>query len=361
MGEIRNHAGADDRRRYSPCFTLVLRHFPCSVSLKKRNSQNTHEVSTVLHSLTDVAAIWNANAFFAYVITVKMFKLPWERKMAVAVTLATGGVMAVIYGGASTIQKENNRQPEVSRAVPTAAAPLLGDLLTLVASVAYGLYQVLYKRFLALPSDPEREEPPQSSYTPIPTVSFEDVGDTDPLDGDLASGDSPSISDTTVYPPPFGLHPNLLTSLAGVLTLFILWIPLPILHYAGVEPFRWPSDWSAALVISGIALSGVIFNAGFMVIPWLSVRSAYCLRMFRLDSFRGVGPDHNFHRKPADHCTDLRVRCGIGRRNGGGDILEFHGIRRDRCGIWNFGSRPCRSSAVIQLPPIPLIETTSIS
>jgi len=220
-------------------------------------------------SLTDVAAIWNANAFFAYVITVKMFKLPWEGKRMSAVLLATAGVMAVIYGGVST-QEESSERSEVSRAVPTATAPLLGDLMTLIASVGYGLYQVLYKIHLTLPSDPEREGLPQ--YTPIPRVSFDGVRDADPLTEDLTSGDLRSIADTIVFPPPFGLHPNLLTSLAGILTLLFLWIPLPVLHYVGAETFHWPTNWYVALVISGIALSGVVFNAGFMVIPWFFAR-----------------------------------------------------------------------------------------
>lgn len=186
-----------------------------------------------------------------------------------AVLLATTGVMAVIYGGAS-IQKDGNK-PEIARAVPTATAPLLGDLLTLIASVGYGLYQVFYKRYLALPSDPEREEPSRSSYVPIPRTSFDDISDVDPLTEDPNSGDSQPTSDTTTYPPPFGLHPNLLTSLAGVLILFFLWIPLPVLHYVGAEPFHWPTNWYVALVISGIAVTGVVFNAGFMVIPRFSV------------------------------------------------------------------------------------------
>jgi len=199
-----------------------------------------------------------------------MFKLPWEGKRISAVLLATAGVMAVIYGGVAT-QGDSNKRPEVSRAVPTATAPLLGDLLTLIASVGYGLYQVLYKRYLALPSDPEREGPPQSSYTPIPRTSFDDVRDADLLTEDLISGDLESITDAIVYPPPFGLHSNLLTSSAGILTLLFLWIPLPVLHYTGAETFRWPTNWYVALVVSGIALSGVAFNAGFMVIPWFFV------------------------------------------------------------------------------------------
>ena len=224
----------------------------------------------VVYSLTDVAAIWNANAFFAYVITVKMFKLQWEGKRMFAVLLATAGVMTVIYGGAST-QKTSNEQPEISRAVPAPTAPLLGDLLTLIASVGYGLYQVLYKKYLALPSDPENEEPSQPSYTPIPRTSLDGIIDSDPLTEHLISGDSQSIPDTTVYPPPFGLHPNLLTSLVGVLTLLFLWIPLPILHYSGAEQFRWPTNWYVTLAISGIALSGVVFNAGLMVTSWFSI------------------------------------------------------------------------------------------
>lgn len=186
-----------------------------------------------------------------------------------AVLLATAGVMAVIYGGAS-IQGDNKQQFGISRAMPTATAPLLGDLLTLVASVGYGLYQVLYKRYIALSTDPEHEETLRSSYVPIPGTSFGDVGD---IDEDLTPGDSQPAPDTTVYPPPFGLYPNLFTSLAGVLTLLLFWIPLPVLHYVGAEPFRWPTNWYVALVISGISLSGVVFNAGFMVTSYFSVRS----------------------------------------------------------------------------------------
>ena len=226
----------------------------------------------MVRSLTDVAAIWNANAFFAYVITVKMFKLPWEGKRIFAVLLATAGVMAVIYGGAAT-QESSGEPHEASLAAPTATAPLLGDLLTLVASVGYGLYQVLYKRYLALPPGPELEGPPEPSYAPIPRTSFDGVLDADPLIEDLTPGDSQSTLDAAVHPPPFGLHPNLLTSLAGVITLLFLWIPLPILHYVGAEPFHWPANWYVALVISGIALSGVVFNAGFMVISCFHVRT----------------------------------------------------------------------------------------
>jgi len=274
-----------------------------------------------------------------------MFKLPWEGKRMFAVLLATAGVMAVIYGGAST-QKDKDKHPEISRAVPTATAPLLGDLLSLVASIGYALYEVLYKRYLALPSDPEREEPPRSSYAPIPSTPFGDVGDDDPLIGDLTPGDERPTSDTTVYPPPFGLYPNLLTSSAGIITFLFLWIPLPVLHYVGAEKFHWPTNWYVTLVISGIAMTGVMFNAGIMVISRFSAHLTEAQRTFYTDPLGGVGSRHCINRRSPEHRAGVRVGCGIWRWSGGGDTLEFYGICRHCRGVWNFGRRPCQTVAV---------------
>jgi len=103
-----------------------------------------------LASVSDVTAIWNTNAFFAYIISVKLFKWRWEAQRLVAVCLATLGVVAVVYGG-TTPTKTGTTSGFVFK--PT--APLFGDLLTLVASFVYGLYQVLYKVYATLPSDLE--------------------------------------------------------------------------------------------------------------------------------------------------------------------------------------------------------------
>jgi len=74
-----------------------------------------------------------------------------------------------------------------------------------------------------------------------------------------------------VYPPPFGFHPNLLTSLLGFMTLILLWIPIPFLHWSGAEVFRVPPNALTVLSITGIALSGVVSNAGFMVNVSISI------------------------------------------------------------------------------------------
>jgi len=99
-----------------------------------------------------------------------------------AVLLATFGVMVVVYGG-SMSSKTGEAHPESassqttaanSTEAPRATAPLIGDLLTLVASIIYGLYQVLYKKYVALPSSPTSLSDGQ--YEPIASV------DEDPLE-----------------------------------------------------------------------------------------------------------------------------------------------------------------------------------
>lgn len=207
--------------------------------------------SISLASVSDVTAIWNTNAFFAYLITVKLLGLKWEARKMMAVTLATVGVAVVVYGGASQQVETGNAALMAIR--PT--APLIGNLLTLVASLGYGLYQVLYKIYATLPSDPESRQ--DNIYQNIPE------------DDELAAEREVStvaFEDDAIYPPPFGLHANLLTSLMGVVTCLVLGIFLPILHDTGLEIFHWPSNALVAASIAGIALSGVVFNSGLMVL-----------------------------------------------------------------------------------------------
>ncbi|VDB84944.1 unnamed protein product [Peniophora sp. CBMAI 1063] len=220
--------------------------------------------SISLASISDVTAIWNTNAFFAYVFTVRLYKLRFERRKLSAVLLATIGVLLVVYGGASA--GEPDETAVTKRTVYS--APLLGDVLTLIASVGYGLYQVMYKRHAALPSDPE----PLITDPPYERLS---------IDSDVASLDSPArsthslvptpatedvIEFTAAVPPPFGLHPNLLTSAIGLCTLVLLAPLVPLLDWAGYEEFRPPPNAWTTLSIAGIAASGVVFNSGLMVL-----------------------------------------------------------------------------------------------
>ena len=160
----------------------------------------------------------------------------------------------VVYGGATSEKPPSTDHDLTTTSISSKpTAPLVGNLLTLVASFGYGLYQVLYKAYAALPSDPEVASDPM--YEQIP-------GDAE----DEATADGTYIDPAeAVYPPPFGFHPNLLTSLLGFATLILMWIPIPFLHWSGVEVFRAPPNALTVLSIVGISFGGLGFNAGLMV------------------------------------------------------------------------------------------------
>ncbi|KAF5356042.1 hypothetical protein D9756_003748 [Leucocoprinus leucothites] len=212
-----------------------------------------------LASVSDVTAIWNTNAFFAYLISIKVFGLKWEVRKMVAVVLATAGVALVVYGG---VRVEDRDKSEAVLAVSNGpSAPVVGNLLTLIASFGYGLYQVMYKLYGALPDDPETKE--EADYQSI--AEDEEIASERELSRSRSISSS-ALEDEMVHPPPFALHPNLITSLVGVATGVLLWVFLPILDYTGVEIFRLPDDWWTVLSITGIALSGVVFNSGLMIL-----------------------------------------------------------------------------------------------
>jgi hypothetical protein len=181
--------------------------------------------------------------------------------------LATLGTVAVVYGGASASEGHEPSHDATGSKVNTylkPTAPLLGNLLTLVASFGYGLYQVLYKIYAALPTDPEVTSDPL--YSPIAQQGDDASADPDfDAESDPLAGSS-SPEGKALYPPPFGLHPNLLTSIIGLITFFVLALFIPVLHITGVERFALPGDMKTVLSIAGIALGGMVFNAGFMVL-----------------------------------------------------------------------------------------------
>ncbi|KAK7058981.1 hypothetical protein VNI00_001605 [Paramarasmius palmivorus] len=202
-------------------------------------------------SVTDVTAIWNTNAFFAYLFSVKVFGLKWEARRLGAVVLATIGVIAVVYGGSSGGPSGDTSTSSTSTAftAPKSAA-LAGDLLTLVGSVGYAAYQVFYKKYAALASDPDPEGL-HDDYERLP------------------AHDDPAynhVEQDVELSPPFGLYSNFVTTCIGLCTLVLLWIPIPFLHWSGSEPFALPPNWTTTGAIAGIALTGSIFNAGFMIL-----------------------------------------------------------------------------------------------
>lgn len=160
-------------------------------------------VAVNLTTASDLTAIYNCSAFFAYAFSIPILgdKLRFDKVFAVAVAIA--GVLVVAYGDSgSKPAGEVTDEPAQNRAV--------GNIIIGTGSVLYGLYEVMYKRMAC---------PPE--------------------------GCSPGRG--MLFAMTFG-------SLIGSFTLFILWIPLPILHFVGLEKFEFPTgERGWVMLISVIA------------------------------------------------------------------------------------------------------------
>ena len=51
----------------------------------------------------------------------------------------------------------------------------------------------------------------------------------------------------------------------GVMTLLVLWIPIPVLHATGLEPFELPDARTFALILA-IGSMSVVYNASVMCV-----------------------------------------------------------------------------------------------
>jgi drug/metabolite transporter (DMT)-like permease len=182
-------------------------------------------VAVDLTTASDLTAIYNCSAFFAYAFAIPMLseKLRWSKVLAVAV--AIGGVLIVAYGDTDTAKHGSKSgggtggsdAPEDSEA----SNRFLGNMVIGVGSVLYGFYEVLYKK-VACP--PENCNPSRGM-----------------------------------------IFANTFGSLIGCFTLLVLWIPLPILHYTGIETFELPQG-KAAWMLGISVLSNATFSGSFLVL-----------------------------------------------------------------------------------------------
>lgn len=174
-------------------------------------------VAVGMTTASDLTAIYNCSAFFAYAFSVPLLgeKLRWNKMFAVAVAIA--GVLIVAYGdthpakhgshsgggtGGKTGHPEEDDGPDEADNRP------VGNLVIGIGSVLYGLYEVLYKKW-ACP--PEETSPGRSM-----------------------------------------IFANLFGTLIGFFTLCVLWIPLPILHWLNIETFEIPRGEAAWMLLISV-------------------------------------------------------------------------------------------------------------
>jgi drug/metabolite transporter (DMT)-like permease len=162
---------------------------------------------------SDLTVIYNCSAFFAYVFAVPLLKEPLRLDKSIAVGVAILGVLFVAYG--------DSKSGDPTKSDPGAASRLFGNVIIGIGSVLYGLYEVLYKRFACPPA-----------------------------------GVSPGRG--TIFANTFG-------SCVGAFTLLVLWIPLPLLHITGIEPFVLPTGQTAWLLFLSV-LANATFAGSFLVL-----------------------------------------------------------------------------------------------
>jgi drug/metabolite transporter (DMT)-like permease len=98
---------------------------------------STWYVAVNLTTASDLTAIYNCSAFFAYVFSVFLLKEPIRKDKIFSVVVACIGVLIVAYGDSGKAEAGHEREAENR---------LWGNIIIGVGSVMYGFYEVLYKK-----------------------------------------------------------------------------------------------------------------------------------------------------------------------------------------------------------------------
>ena len=168
-------------------------------------------VAVNLTTPSDLTAIYNCSAFFAYAFSIPLLKDKFRFDKIFSVAIAIAGVLTVAYGDSKVTKHGGKSGGSVGGGPPVEDGSehrAVGNIVIGVGSVLYGLYEVLYKKCAC---------PPE--------------------------GTSPGRA--MIFANAFG-------SLIGCFTLFVLWIPLPILHFTGLETFELPHGRAAWMLLISV-------------------------------------------------------------------------------------------------------------
>ncbi|KAL1413208.1 hypothetical protein Q8F55_000960 [Vanrija albida] len=241
----------------------------------------------------DITAIYATSAFHAYFFSLLLLGTRLTRTTVLAIALAFAGVIVLTLDGTSPGEMGKGR--------------VFGDLVMVVGAILLGLYEVVYK--LVLPESPrerERHDVERAASPEAATPSVVSEPESDDEDNDIALGSgsaqrtqrqgsrtpllpkgadengtagtsTPPLHYAPLTPPAVGhahrlaplpeaFHANFLTSAIGFATLVLLWVPIPLLHWTGVEPFVQPRGAKLIGILVVVCAGGSIYNAGLMVL-----------------------------------------------------------------------------------------------
>ncbi|KAF2774110.1 hypothetical protein EJ03DRAFT_255497, partial [Teratosphaeria nubilosa] len=205
-----------------PYFVRTTAFVTCALTI----AGGSWYVAVDMTTASDLTAIYNCSAFFAYAFAVPMLGERLRISKVIAVGIAIVGVLVVAYGDTNSTPKHGSKSGSGSGG-PSAPSDdeaenrALGNIVIGIGSVLYGFYEVLYKKVAC---------PPE--------------------------GCSPGRG--MVFANTFG-------SMIGLFTLCVLWIPLPILHILGIETFELPRG-EAAWMLAISVLANATFSGSFLVL-----------------------------------------------------------------------------------------------
>ena len=190
-------------------------------------------VAVNLTSPSDLTAIYNCSAFFAYAFSIPLLGDRFRFDKAFSVAVAIAGVLVVAYGDSGTHSDVGGGVDGGKLAATEPANRALGNVVIGIGSVLYGLYEVLYKRLAC---------PPEGT----------------------------SAGRGMVFAMTFG-------SLIGSFTLLFLWIPLPILHFTGLEPFELPKGEAAWMMLISVLTNASTGASSATVLNYLPTDQLFSL------------------------------------------------------------------------------------
>ncbi|KAK9448213.1 uncharacterized protein V1518DRAFT_386022 [Limtongia smithiae] len=178
-----------------------------------------------LSTPSDVTAIYNCSAFFAYAFSVIILREKFKWSKVFSVLLAVLGVMTVAYGDSILASSKSPSSEDDSELPEESDHRLFGNVVIGIGAVLYGLYEVMYKRYAC---------PPQSL----------------------------SVRKSTLFA-------NLVGASIGVCSLTVLWIALVVFHIIGLEEFKLPS-LGTAFIIAISVLANVLYSGSFLILMSLT-------------------------------------------------------------------------------------------
>ncbi|KAL1595682.1 hypothetical protein SLS60_009371 [Paraconiothyrium brasiliense] len=170
--------------------------------------------SLSLTTPADLTAIYNCATFFAAAFSVPILKEKLGRLSIIAVALSIGGTFTIAYGDTTAEHAESS----------IGASRFLGNIIACAGAVAFGLYEVLFKKW-ACSSRPETQE----SSIPLTLAA---------------------------------------SALTGFYTLGFLWIAFPILHIFGIEEFALPSLHAVLWIVIAVLSAAVSITLLALLVVW---------------------------------------------------------------------------------------------